>query len=95
LACAAYVSPFNGRLNDIGQDGMQLVMDIVDIYNNYEFSTNVIAASIRHPMHCIAAAQAGAHIATVPYKVLMQMIHHPLTDIGIARFLDDWKRVLE
>jgi len=94
LAGAAYISPFVGRLDDIGHDGMQIVKDIVDIYKNYSFSTCVIAASIRHPMHCIAAAQAGAHIATVPYKVLMQMIHHPLTDIGIARFLDDWKQVL-
>ncbi|MDD5127239.1 MAG: fructose-6-phosphate aldolase [Dehalococcoidales bacterium] len=93
LAGAAYVSPFVGRLDDIGRDGMQLVKDIVEIYQHYDFPTQVIAASIRHPLHCIAAAKAGAHIATVPYGVLTQMIKHPLTDSGIARFLADWKRV--
>ena len=94
LAGAAYISPFVGRLDDIGQDGMQLVKDIVDIYNNYpRIHTEVIAASIRHPMHCIAAAKAGAHIVTIPYNVLMQMIKHPLTDIGISRFLADWQQV--
>jgi len=94
LAGAAYISPFVGRLDDIGQDGMELVEDIVDIYSNYpEIQTEVIAASIRHPMHCIAAARVGADIATVPYNVLMQMIKHPLTDIGISRFLADWKQV--
>ena len=93
LAGAAYVSPFVGRLDDIGHNGMELVRDIVDVFNKYNFSTQVIAASLRHPQHCVAAAKAGAHIATVPYKVLMQMIHHPLTDIGIDRFLSDWKQV--
>jgi len=93
LAGATYVSPFVGRLDDAGHDGMQLVKDIVDIFKHYEFPTQVIAASIRHPQHCVAAAKAGAHIATVPYKVLMQMIHHPLTDIGVTRFLSDWQRV--
>jgi transaldolase len=93
LAGATYVSPFVGRLDDIGHDGMQLVRDIVDVFKHYEFPTQVIAASIRHPQHCVAAAKAGAHIATVPYKVLMQMIHHPLTDIGVTRFLSDWQRV--
>ncbi len=93
LAGAAYVSPFVGRLDDIGQDGMQLVKDIVDVYKNYQLPTEVIAASIRHPQHCMAAAKAGAHIATVPYNVLVQMIHHPLTDIGLSRFLADWQRV--
>lgn len=93
LAGAAYVSPFVGRLDDVGHDGMQLVKDIVDIYNHYEFKTKVIAASIRHPLHCVTAAKAGAHIATVPYSVLMQMIRHPLTDVGIERFLSDWRRV--
>jgi len=93
LAGAAYVSPFVGRLDDIGHDGMELVKDIVDVFKHYSLSTEVIAASIRHPLHCIAAAKAGAHIATVPYNVLMQMIHHPLTDIGISRFLSDWKSV--
>ena len=94
LAGAAYVSPFVGRLDDIGHDGMQLVREIVDVFKNYpEIHTEVIAASIRHPEHCIAAAKAGAPIATVPYNVLMQMIQHPLTDIGVTRFLADWRRV--
>ncbi len=94
LAGATYISPFVGRLDDIGEDGMQLVRDIVDVFKNYpEIHTELIAASIRHPLHCVAAAKAGAHIATVPYNVLMQMIRHPLTDIGISRFLSDWQRV--
>lgn len=93
LAGAAFVSPFVGRLDDIGQDGMEVVRDIVAVFEYYEFDTQVIAASIRHPEHCLAAAKAGAHIATVPYKVLMQMIQHPLTDIGVARFLGDWQRL--
>ena len=93
LAGATYVSPFVGRLDDIGHDGMQLVKDIVDVFKHYQLSTQVIAASIRHPLHCVVAAKAGAHIATVPYNVLMQMINHPLTDAGISRFLADWRRV--
>ena len=93
LAGATYVSPFVGRLDDIGNDGMALVKDIVDVFKHYQLSTEVIAASIRHPQHCVAAAKAGAHIATVPYNVLMQMIRHPLTDIGVTRFLADWQRV--
>ncbi len=93
LAGATYISPFVGRLDDIGQDGMQVVKDIVEVYNHYKLPTQVIAASIRHPLHCLAAAKAGAHIATVPYNVLLQMVNHPLTDIGISRFLSDWKRV--
>jgi len=92
-AGATYVSPFVGRLDDIGHDGMQLVKDIVEVYEHYQLPTQVIAASIRHPLHCVTAAKAGAHIATVPYNVLMQMISHPLTDIGISRFLADWKKV--
>lgn len=92
-AGATYVSPFVGRLDDIGQDGMAVVKDIVDIYNQYKLPTQVIAASIRHTPHCLAAAKAGAHIATIPYNVLLQMVNHPLTDIGISRFLSDWKRV--
>ena len=95
LAGAAYVSPFVGRLDDIGEDGMALVRDIVDVFEYYEFETQVIAASIRHPQHCVAAALAGAHIATVPYKVLTQMTQHPLTDIGVARFQSDWRRLSE
>ncbi len=93
LAGAAYVSPFVGRMDDIGNDGMQVVKDIVDVFRYYQLSTEVIAASIRYPQHCVAAAKAGAHIATVPYNVLMHMIHHPLTDIGVRSFLADWQRV--
>jgi transaldolase len=94
LAGATYVSPFVGRLDDIGHDGMQLVKEIVDVFKNYpQLRTEVIAASIRHPLHCVEAAKAGAHIATVPYNVLMQMIQHPLTDIGVTRFLTDWRRI--
>ncbi len=93
LAGATYVSPFVGRLDDAGHDGMQLVEEIVDVFKYYDYSTRVIAASIRHPQHCLAAARAGAHIATIPYGVLTKMVNHPLTDIGIARFIADWKRV--
>ena len=92
LSGAKYISPFVGRLDDIGQDGMQLVEDILDIYDNYpDINTEVIAASIRHPEHCLRAARAGAHIATIPYDVLIKMMQHPLTDAGISRFLADWK----
>ena len=93
LAGASYISPFVGRLDDTGQDGMQVVKEIVDVFKHYQLSTEVIAASIRHPQHCIAAAKAGADIATIPHKVLMQMIEHPLTDAGLTRFLADWRRV--
>ncbi len=94
LAGGAYVSSFVGRLDDVGHDGMDLVADIVDCFDRYNISTKVIAASIRHPLHCVAASRVGAHIATVPYAVLTQMISHPLTDIGIARFLEDSKKAL-
>ncbi|MBL7125006.1 MAG: fructose-6-phosphate aldolase [Dehalococcoidales bacterium] len=93
LAGATYVSPFVGRLDDAGHNGMEVVKDIVDVFQHYQLTTQVIAASIRHPQHCVAAAKAGAHIATVPHKVLMQMLHHPLTDVGVARFLNDWQRI--
>jgi transaldolase len=93
LAGATYVSPFVGRLDDAGHNGMEVVKDIVSVFAHYKFPTEVIAASIRHPEHCVAAAKAGAHIATVPYSVLMQMINHPLTDVGVARFLSDWQAV--
>ena len=93
LAGATYVSPFVGRLDDVGHNGMEVVKDIVDVFQHYQLPTQVIAASIRHPQHCVAAAKAGAHIATVPYDVLMQMIHHPLTDVGVARFLSDWQGI--
>lgn len=94
IAGATYVSPFVGRLDDIGHRGMQVVEDAVAIFDRYDFRTQVIAASIRHPLHVIEAAKAGAHIATLPYNVLMQMVRHPLTDIGIARFAHDWKEVM-
>ena len=93
LAGTTFVSPFVGRLDDIGYDGMELIRDIVSVFDRHKLPTQVIAASIRNPLHCVTAAKVGAHIATVPYGVLMQMINHPLTDIGIARFLDDWKKV--
>jgi len=89
LAGASYVSPFVGRLDDVGENGMALVADIVSCFDRYGFGTQVIAASIRHPLHCVAAAKVGAHIATVPYGVLTQMVNHPLTTVGIARFLED------
>jgi transaldolase len=91
-AGATYVSPFVGRLDDINHDGMQVVADTVEIFERHDIATQVIAASIRHPLHVTQAALAGAHIATVPYKVLMQMIQHPLTDRGIERFLADWEK---
>jgi len=93
-AGATFVSPFVGRLDDIGEDGMKVVADMVEYLDYYQLPTQVIAASIRHPQHCLAAARIGAHIATVPYEVLLQMIRHPLTDIGIERFRNDWKRVM-
>ncbi|MDD5339046.1 MAG: fructose-6-phosphate aldolase [Dehalococcoidales bacterium] len=94
LAGATYVSIFIGRLDDAGQDGMQVVEDAISILTNYpDLEAQVIAASIRNPMHVTYAAMAGAEVATVPYAILMQMIRHPLTDIGIKRFLDDWNKV--
>lgn len=94
-AGASFVSPFVGRLDDIGENGMKVVEDIVEFLRFYQLPTQVIAASIRHPQHCMVAAEAGAHIATVPYKVLLQMIQHPLTDIGVKRFMDDWSKVMK
>ena len=94
-AGASFVSPFVGRLDDIGEDGMKVVEDIVKFLRFYQLPTQVIAASIRHPQHCMVAAEVGAHIATVPYKVLLQMIQHPLTDIGVKRFMDDWSKVMK
>ncbi len=92
-AGATYVSPFVGRLDDISTEGMEFVGDIVHIYETYGFTTQVIVASVRHPIHVLEAARLGAHIVTVPFRVLKQMFVHPLTDIGIKRFLDDWKKV--
>lgn len=91
-AGATYVSPFVGRLDDIGQDGMNLVSDIVQLFSIHGLNTQVIAASIRHPLHVTQAGLAGAHIATVPYKVIEQMVKHPLTDVGLDRFLKDWEK---
>ena len=89
-AGATYVSPFIGRLDDTGNEGMEIVHDILKIFNMYNFKTEVIVASIRHPLHVIEAAKAGAHVATVPPKVIEKMFKHPLTDIGLERFLKDW-----
>ncbi len=91
-AGARYISPFIGRLDDIATNGMQLISDIVQIYDNYGFKTEVLAASIRHPMHIVDSALVGAHVATIPFKVIKQLVHHPLTDKGLESFLDDWKK---
>ena len=87
------VSPFIGRLDDIGLEGIDLIKDIVSVYQQHGIETQVLAASIRHTLHCTLAAQAGAHIATVPYKTLVQMAQHPLTDAGVARFKSDWEKL--
>jgi len=92
-AGASYVSPFIGRLDDISTPGMNLVEDIVTIFNNYMFDTEIIVASIRHPLHVVEAALLGAHIATMPFPVLEKLVNHPLTKIGLERFLKDWEKV--
>ena len=92
-AGAAYISPFVGRLDDIGHVGMDIIPQIVQIYDNYDYDTEVLVASIRNPTHVLDAAMVGADVATIPFKVLEQFSKHPLTDKGIARFLDDWKKV--
>ncbi len=92
-AGATYVSPFIGRLDDISQIGMDLIRDIKTIFKNYSFKTQIIVASVRNPVHVLEAAKAGADIATVPYNVLMALVKHPLTDIGIERFMKDWQNV--
>lgn len=94
-AGATFVSPFLGRLDDFGMEGMKLIEEIVTIFDNYGLDTEIIAASIRHPMHAVNAALAGAHISTIPFKVLQQMTKHPQTDLGIEKFLEDWKKVLQ
>ena len=91
-AGASYISPFIGRLDDVATDGMQLIRDIVQIYDNYGFETEVLAASIRHPMHIVDCALAGADVATIPFKVIQQLVKHPLTDKGLEGFLSDWKK---
>jgi len=92
-AGADYISPFIGRLDDISQVGMDLIRDIKQIYANYNFKTEIIVASVRNPLHVVDAAKIGADIATVPFAVIEQLLKHPLTDIGIQRFLDDWKKI--
>lgn len=89
-AGATYVSPFVGRLDDISNEGISIIEDIVQIFDNHGIDTEIIAASIRHPIHVLDAAKAGAHIATIPYKVFLQMLEHPLTNIGIEKFIKDW-----
>lgn len=91
-AGATYISPFIGRLDDVSEDGMKLIRDIKEIYRNYGYKTQILAASVRHPRHVIEAALAGADVATIPLKVLEQLYKHPLTDKGLASFLDDWKK---
>lgn len=92
-AGAAYISPFVGRLDDISQDGMQLIQQVVDIYANYVFETEVLVASVRNPVHLLDAALMGADVATVPFKVIDQLLTHPLTDAGLEKFLKDWEKV--
>jgi transaldolase len=92
-ADATYVSPFVGRLDDVAHDGMELIRQIRVIYDNYGFETRILAASIRHPVHVVEAALAGADVATIPFKVLMQLVNHPLTDVGVERFLADWEKL--
>lgn len=92
-AGAAYVSPFVGRLDDIAHYGMDIVEQTINIFDNYDFATEVIVASVRHPLHVLESALMGADIATIPFKVIEQLARHPLTDIGIQKFLDDWKKV--
>jgi transaldolase len=92
-AGASFISPFVGRLDDVGQDGMQLIEEIVSIYRNYDFETEVLVASVRHPIHVIQSAQLGADVATIPSKILHQLMHHPLTDRGLENFLADWAKV--
>ncbi|NPA32021.1 MAG: fructose-6-phosphate aldolase [Aquificae bacterium] len=94
-AGASYVSPFVGRLDDISSKGMELIRDIREIFLNYEFDTEIIVASVRHPMHVLESALIGADICTMPFKVLEQLFKHPLTDIGLERFLKDWEKVPE
>ncbi len=92
-AGATYISPFIGRLDDVSEEGMKLIEQIVTIYRNYSFLTQVLVASVRHPVHVVEAALLGAHVCTIPFKVITQLAHHPLTDIGLARFLEDAKKI--
>jgi transaldolase len=92
-AGATYISPFIGRIDDVGGDGLELISQIVTIYNNYAYETEVLAASIRHPVHLVRCAQMGADVATIPYKVILQLLQHPLTDSGLAKFLEDAQKI--
>jgi transaldolase len=92
-AGASFLSPFVGRLDDASHYGMDLIRQIVTIFDNYDYDTEVIVASVRNPLHVVEAGLAGADIVTIPFKVIEQMIRHPLTDVGVARFLDDWKKL--
>ena len=92
-AGATYISPFVGRLDDVSEDGMQLIEQIVEIYQNYQFKTQVLVASVRHPIHVLQSARLGADVATIPYKVIEQLAQHPLTDKGLKQFLADWEKV--
>ncbi len=92
-AGATYISPFVGRLDDISHDGMGLIQQIVQIYRNYDFDTQVLVASVRHPLHLVDAALMGAHVATIPFAVIEKLFKHPLTDIGLEQFLNDWKKL--
>lgn len=92
-AGARFVSPFIGRLDDVSTDGMRLISEIVTIYDNYMFDTEVLAASIRHPIHAVQSALAGAHVATIPFKVIEQLMNHPLTDLGNAKFIEDYNKI--
>ena len=92
-AGAGFISPFVGRLDDVAEDGMQLIQQIVTIYKNYKFDTEVLVASVRHPIHVVQAAMIGAHVATIPFKVITQLAKHPLTDIGLKKFLEDGKAI--
>lgn len=92
-AGATYVSPFVGRLDDISHNGMELIKQIVQIYNNYNYKTEVLVASIRHPLHLVDAALMGAHVATMPFEVIEKLFKHPLTDLGLEKFLSDWKKL--
>jgi transaldolase len=92
-AGATYVSPFVGRLDDVSEDGMQLIEQIIEIYSNYQFKTQVLVASVRHPIHVLRSALLGADVATIPYKVIEQLAQHPLTDKGLKQFLADWEKV--
>mgnify|MGYP000066164479 CR=1 FL=1 len=92
-AGAAYISPFVGRLDDVSHDGMELIEQIVNIYDNYGYETEVLVASVRHPIHVVQAALIGADVVTVPFKVIEQFVQHPLTDVGLKKFLSDWEKV--